>query len=95
MLFLQTFHLAHEIFTYTLRTRDITRDLDLPEAFRYMKMLGYRISRFLGQRLDVEAFFKAMTERFGFTETAGFLVTHREQLLWEDTDIEALLALTQ
>ena len=85
----------HEIFTYSLRTPDISKDLTLDSAFSFMNTLGYHISRFLGQTLDVRSFFEALVYRFGYTETCGVIIGKRSKLLWDDSDVQALVALTE
>lgn len=94
MKLLKTFNLMHEIFTYTLRTPVISKDLTIGNAFNFMNTLGYHITRYLNQTLDVRSFFDAMVYRFGYTESCEVIIKQREKLMWDDSDSEALVALT-
>ena len=75
MKILQTFTLMHEIFIYTMHSPDISRGLKIANAFSLMNTLGFRITRYLSQTLDVRSFFDALVYRFGYTETCEFIMS--------------------
>ena len=79
-MFLKTFFLMHDLFTFIMRNN---KDMPIDVALNLMGFLGYQLKYFKGYALDIEHFVRTMMEIYGNHEALDFIRDKKDKLMWQ------------